>query len=243
MIVTIDGPAGSGKSTLAKMIAQRLGFTHLDSGALYRAIGVAAKEASVKFTDAELSSFLKKVSLELKGGGKVTLNGVDFSEKIRTPSAGKLASAVAVFPKVREFVVKTLRKSAEGKDVVIDGRDAGSGIFPDADVKIFLTASLQERAKRRWKELLSKGYKVSFDEVLSQIKQRDKKDKERKVAPLRIPEGAFVIDTSSKSPQEVLTQILQLIGRARGDEKEKEDEDNSHHRSGEFFKESAKEHG
>ncbi|WP_457678689.1 (d)CMP kinase [Thermovibrio sp.] len=210
-IITIDGPAGAGKSSLAKEIAKRFGYTHLDSGALYRAIGYGAKERGIDLKNQEeVIKFAKSAKVELKGE-RVFLNGKDITDKIRTPEGGMLASQVAQYPQVREVVVQILRKIAKGKRVVTDGRDAGSYIFPNAQLKIYLTASPQERAKRRHRELLSKGYRVNFQEILKEVVERDKKDQNRKFAPLRIPKGAVVIDTTGKSLEEVLKEVKKLI--------------------------------
>ncbi len=210
--ITIDGPAGAGKSTIAKLLAEKLGFLHLDSGAVYRAIGVAAKKAGIDLDDGSaVSSFLKSLSVEIKNGGRVFVNNVDLTEEIRKPEGGILASKVARFPEVREKVIEVLRKAAEGRKVITDGRDAGTNIFPDADIKIFLTASPEERAKRRYKELKEKGYNVTFEQVLKEVKERDYQDKNRKVAPLTVPEGACVIDTTGKTVEEVVREIEDLI--------------------------------
>jgi len=210
-IITIDGPAGAGKSSLAKEIAKRFGYTHLDSGALYRTLGVAAKEAGVNLADEKaVVELAKKLKIELKEN-RVFVNGKEITEKIRTPEAGTLASQVAQHREVREVVVKILRKLAEGKEVVIDGRDAGSYIFPEAELKIYLTASPEERAERRYRELLQKGFKVSYKEVLKEVIERDRKDASREFAPLTIPEGAVVIDSSGKSLEEVLKEVKELI--------------------------------
>jgi cytidylate kinase len=210
-IITIDGPAGAGKSSLAKEIAKRFGYTHLDSGALYRAIGVAAKEAGIDLTkEEEVVELAKGLEIKLKEN-RVLLNGREITDKIRTPEAGNLASQVAQHKEIREIVVKTLRKLAQGKEIVIDGRDAGSYIFPEAELKIYLTASPEERAKRRFRELLEKGFKVSYEKVLKEVIERDKKDANREFAPLAVPEGATIIDSTGKTFQEVLEEVRKLI--------------------------------
>ena len=210
-IITIDGPAGAGKSTIAKEIAKRFGFTHLDSGAIYRTIGVVCKEAGVNLEDEKaVLGVAKKLQIELKGD-RVLLAGEDITEKIRTPEGGFLASKVAQFKEVREIVVKILRDIAIGKRVVIDGRDAGTYIFPEADLKIYLTASPEERAKRRYEELIKKGFDVSYEEILKEVIERDERDKKRKFAPLVIPEGAVIIDTTGKTIEDVLSEVSQLI--------------------------------
>lgn len=210
-VITIDGPAGAGKSTLAKEIAKRFGFTHLDSGAIYRAVGIACEERDVNFEDEKsVVEVTKNSKIELKSA-KVFLNGKDITEKIRTPEAAFLASKVAQFKAVREIVVKILRKNAKGKKIVIDGRDAGTYIFPEADLKIYLTASPKERAKRRYEELKEKGFTVSYEQVLKDILERDKKDKNRTFAPLIIPKNAVIIDTTHKSVKDILFEVSQLI--------------------------------
>ncbi len=210
-IITIDGPAGAGKSTIAKEIAKRFGFTHLDSGAIYRAIGVACKEIGINLEDEKaVLGVAQKLQIELKEG-RVLLDGEDITEKIRTPEGGFLASKVAQFKEVREIVVKILREIAKGKRVVTDGRDAGTYIFPEADLKIYLTASPEERARRRYEELLKKGFNVSYEEILKEVIERDERDKNRKFAPLVIPEGAVIIDTTGKTIEDVLSEVSQLI--------------------------------
>ncbi len=211
-IITIDGPAGAGKSTLAKEIAKRFGYVHLDSGALYRAIGYGCKLAGVNLKNREaVLKVAENLKIELLPDGRVLLNGKDVTEKIRTPEGGLLASQVAQFPEVREIVVKLLRKIAEGKKIVIDGRDAGTYIFPNAELKIYLTASPEERARRRYEELKKKGFNVSYEQVLKEVIERDRQDENRPFAPLRVPERAFVIDTTGKSLKEVLSEVEKLI--------------------------------
>ncbi len=210
-VITIDGPAGAGKSTIAKEIAKRFRFTHLDSGAIYRTIGVACKEVGVNLEDEKaVLGVARKLQIELKGD-RVLLNGEDITEKIRTPEGGFLASKVAQFKEVREIVVKILREIAKGKRVVTDGRDAGTYIFPEADLKIYLTASPEERARRRYNELIEKGFNVSYEEILKEVIERDERDRKRKFAPLVIPEGAVVIDTTGKTIEDVLSEVSQLI--------------------------------
>ncbi|WP_456397673.1 (d)CMP kinase [Desulfurobacterium sp.] len=210
--ITIDGPAGAGKSTIAKLLAEKLGFLHLDSGAVYRAIGVATKRAGIDLDNEKaVSSFLKSLSIKIGDDGRVFVNNVDLTEEIRKPDGGNLASRVARFPDVRKKVIEILRKTAEGKRVITDGRDAGTNIFPDADIKIFLTASPEERAKRRYKQLKEKDYNVTFEQVMKEVIERDYQDKNREVAPLTVPEGAYVIDTTGKTVETVVREIEKLL--------------------------------
>jgi cytidylate kinase len=216
MIITIDGPAGAGKSTVAKEISKRFGYLHLDSGALYRAIGYACSLRGANLDNVqEVISVAKSIKVELTEEGKVILNGQDVTWEIRKPEGGYLASQVARFKEVREVVVKLLREMARGKKIVIDGRDAGSYIFPEADLKIYLTATPEERAKRRYKELKKRGFNVSYQEVLREVLERDERDKNRPFAPLVIPEGAVIIDTTGKSLETVISEISELIKRQR----------------------------
>jgi cytidylate kinase len=210
-IITIDGPAGAGKSTVAKEIAKRFGFIHLDSGAIYRTIGVVCKEREIDLEDEKaIVELAQTLNIEFKEG-KVFLNGEEITEKIRTPEAGFLASKVAQLKEVREVVVRILRSMAKGKKIVIDGRDAGTYIFPEAELKIYLTASPKERAKRRYKELKEKGFEVSFESVLKEVIERDERDKNRDFAPLTIPEGALIIDTTGKNIEEVIRSISKFL--------------------------------
>lgn len=212
-IITIDGPAGAGKSTLAKEIAKRFGYIHLDSGALYRAIGYGCRELGVDLKDeGAVVKAAEQFQIELFPDGRVVLNGRDVTKEIRSPEGGILASQVAQYPEVRELVVKILRKLARGKRVVIDGRDAGTYIFPDAQLKIFLTASPEERARRRYEELLKKGYSVTYEDVLREVIERDKSDRNRTFAPLKVPEGAVIIDTTGKSLEQVVEEVKGLLG-------------------------------
>ncbi|WP_457567414.1 (d)CMP kinase [Desulfurobacterium sp.] len=212
--ITIDGPAGAGKSTIAKVLAKKFGFLHLDSGAVYRAIGVAAQEAGVNLDDEkEIASFVRTLQIKLEDDGKIFVNGKNFTDRIRTPEGGILASKVARFSDVRKKVVEVLRETAKGRKVITDGRDAGTNIFPDAELKIFLTASAHERARRRYEELKSKGFDVSFEQVLKEVLDRDYQDKNRKVAPLVVPPDAVVIDTTGKTVDQVVGEIEMLLER------------------------------
>ncbi len=210
-VITIDGPAGAGKSSIAKALSKEIGFIHLNSGLFYRALGVFCHETGVNLDDEkQILKVANSFNIDVKGD-RVFINGIDFTEKVTTPEAGVLASKVARFKGVRDLIVDVIRKFADGKRIVIDGRDAGSFIFPEADVKIYLTASPEERARRRYRELKSKGFNVSFEEVFREVVERDRMDRERKFAPLVIPKGAVLIDTTNKPFEEVLSEVRRVI--------------------------------
>ena len=215
LIITIDGPAGAGKSTLAKLLAQKLGYLYLDTGAMYRAVALAAKEKGIDFQDHEaLGELCRKISLELRPspeGLKIILEGRDVSQAIRTPEIDHLSSLVAQVPQVRECLRARQRALASEGNVVAEGRDMGTQVFPEAPLKFFLTASAEERARRRHQDHLAKGLQVEFEEILEDILKRDQRDQKRKVAPLKIPEGAIVIDTSGLSVEEVLEKMLSYV--------------------------------
>lgn len=215
MIVAIDGPAGSGKSTVAKLLAKRLGFTYLDTGAIYRALGYLAKEKGVSLEDEEaLAELAKEMKLSFEDSGegiKVILNGEDVTRAIRTEEAGMAASIVSKHPKVRKALLDLQRRFAEKGDLVAEGRDMGTVVFPNAEVKVFLTASCEVRARRRYKELKEKGMNVSFEEVLESVKKRDQQDATRSVAPLKPADDAVIIDTSNMGIEDVVNKIARLV--------------------------------
>lgn len=216
--VAIDGPSGAGKSSLAKNLAKLLGFLYLDTGALYRTVGLYVCEAGVSGDDtAKIEDFISggniKINVEYNGGEqKVFLNGNDVSAKIRENHISKYASDVSKIPKVREFLLKTQREAAEKNNIVMDGRDIGTVILPNANVKIFLTSSPEERAKRRFEELTQKGQDVNYANILQEINARDAQDSERSAAPLKPAEDAIMLDNSDcKSPAETLDRALNII--------------------------------
>ncbi len=216
MIIAIDGPAGSGKSTIAKMLAKELGYTYIDTGAMYRAVALKVKEKGINPENEEdVVKLMKNTKINLKPdtkGVKVFLDGVDVSDKIRTEEIGKIASKIARHPQVRKILVQMQRQlGKEAKNVVIEGRDTGTVIFPDADVKIFLTASPEVRAERRFKELKEKGINVDYQQILKEVKERDFLDTTRKDSPLKPAEDAVIIDTTNKSLEEVFKEILGIV--------------------------------
>lgn len=216
--IAIDGPAGAGKSTIARKTAQELGFIYVDTGALYRTIGYAVNHFgfSTKKAD-EVVSALERIHVELKfidGEQRVFLNGEDVSELIRSPEVSMFASEVSAIPKVREFLFDLQQDLANHHDVIMDGRDIGTVVLPNADLKIFLTATAEDRAKRRYQQFLESGTVVDFDQLLEEIKQRDYNDSHREIAPLRQAEDALLIDTTGNTLEESI-DLLQKIIRNR----------------------------
>ncbi|WP_457644452.1 (d)CMP kinase [Persephonella sp.] len=216
MIIAIDGPAGSGKSTVAKRLSNILGYTYIDTGAMYRAVAYKVKQEGINPDDADaVVSIMKKINIKLEpsdNGVKVFLDGEDVSSKIRTEEIGKIASKIAKHSEVRKILVQKQREMGKkAKNAVIEGRDTGTVIFPDADLKIFMTASPEIRARRRWEELKNKGLDIDYNQILKEVKERDHLDQTRKDSPLRPAKDAIIIDTTNKSIDEVINQILELI--------------------------------
>lgn len=213
--VAIDGPAGAGKSTLARRLAAELGYIYVDTGAMYRAIGLYALRAGKDPKDnAAVDALLPDIRLRLasiEGEQHIYLNDEDVSGAIRTEQAGMAASAVGANPAVRAFLLELQRDMARTQDVLMDGRDIGTVVLPDASVKIFLTASPEARAERRWKEYQAKGVDLSFEKVLSDVKQRDEQDMHRAAAPLRQAEDAVLLDTSALDFEQSLNAMKQII--------------------------------
>lgn len=221
--VAIDGPSGAGKSTIARAAAKRLGYLYVDTGAMYRTIGLAACRAGIAVGETErVSPILAGLHIELayddEGVQHVVLNGEDVSAAIRTPEMSEYASFVSKIPEVRAYLLDTQRNLAKMHSVIMDGRDIGTVILPNAQVKIFLTASAEARAKRRHKEYLDKGQEISLDEVLEQMIRRDKQDTERATAPLRQAEDAVLLDTSEMTLDESIQAVLDHIQSKAGEE-------------------------
>lgn len=212
--VAIDGPAGAGKSTIAKAAAKELGFIYVDTGALYRAVAYNAVKNSVIDDEQGIISMLDDTKVELKyveGVQSVYLNGEDVSGFIRTPEISMGASKVSAIPQVREFLLNLQREIAKTNNVIMDGRDIATVVLPDAEVKIFLFASPECRAERRYKELVEKGENVSFDDVLKDVNQRDYQDSHREIAPLKPSEKSIMADTSELTLQESIDLIVNTI--------------------------------
>ena len=213
--VAIDGPAGAGKSTLARRLAAELGYIYVDTGAMFRTIGLYALRAGKDPKDNEaVNALLPEISLKfafIGGEQHIYLNGEDVSAAIRTEEVGMAASAVGANPEVRAFLLGMQRDMAKTQDVLMDGRDIGTVVLPDATVKIFLTASPEARATRRWKEYQQKGVEVSYEEVLADVRQRDYQDTHRAAAPLRQADDAQLLDTSEMNFEQSLEAMKKMI--------------------------------
>lgn len=215
LIVAIDGPAGAGKSTVAKRLAKELGYTYMDTGAMYRAFAWRVMEQGMDLSDErELRRVLQETNIELVehfGRPGVLLNGVDVTDRIRTPELSQLASRVSTSKIVRERMVELQRAIGSQGGVVAEGRDIGTVVFSDAEVKIYLDASSQERARRRFEEFRGQGSRVTMEETVSEMEERDRRDKERDVAPLRKAEDALVIDSTDSAVDGVVERIMREI--------------------------------
>ncbi|MCM1544842.1 MAG: (d)CMP kinase [Ruminococcus sp.] len=214
--VAIDGPAGAGKSTIARKAASELGYIYIDTGALYRTVGLAAMRAGkdLQSADSIAEVLTDELSVELKfvdGEQRMFLNGEDVSEAIRTPDASTAASKVSAVPKVRAYLFDLQKKMAKENDCIMDGRDIGTVVLPNADVKIFLTASAEARAQRRFKELTEKGMDVKFDDVLADMIERDYNDSHRAIAPLKQADDAVLCDTSNINLEQSIELIINTI--------------------------------
>jgi len=213
--IAVDGPAGAGKSTVSRGAAKKLGFIYVDTGALYRAVGLNALRLGIDTKDIEaVGASLANAKVELKftdGEQKVYLNGEDVSEAIRTPEASMAASNVSAIPAVRDFLFELQRDIARNNNCLMDGRDIGTVVLPWAQIKLFLTASPEERAMRRYKELAAKGQPEDYDKVLEEMKQRDYNDSHRAIAPLKPAEDAVLMDTSGQSLEQSIDAVTSLI--------------------------------
>lgn len=214
-IIAIDGPAGSGKGTIASFIAEKLGFLNVDTGAMYRSVTLAVLRKNIDMNDKEkIIELAKTLQIDLKnidGSIHAFLNGEDVSEEIRTPKVNASVSIVAAIKEVREIMVEHQRALAKDHDIVMEGRDIGTVVFPNANIKLYLEASAEERAQRRYKQNLEKGLEVPYEEVLESIKNRDKIDSTRADSPLRVPEDAVIVDTNGWLPEDARKNIYKLI--------------------------------
>lgn len=224
-IVAIDGPAGAGKSTIARKLAEALGYLLVDTGAMYRAVALAAQRRSIAWEDGPAVGALAR---ELADGGhivlargddgdvRVVLEEEDVTREVRTPELGRGASIVSVHPAVREVLVDLQRRAGQGGGVVLEGRDIGTVVFPDADVKFFLTAAPAVRAQRRFEELMARGSPTTLEATLAEVIARDEQDMSRATSPLRKAEDAHEVDSSTREPDEIVAAMLDLVRRTRG---------------------------
>jgi cytidylate kinase len=214
-IVTIDGPAGAGKSTISKILAQNLDYIYLDTGALYRALAYKALKKKISLEDvpalADLCSSTAVVLKNIDGRMKVYVDGEDVEGKIRTEEVSMAASKISTFAVVREKLLNLQREAGAHGGIIAEGRDMGSVVFPHADYKFYLDAQLEERIRRRYKELLEKGVSVEYQSVQKDMLARDKQDKQRNIAPLKVPEGAVIIDSDNLSVGGVVEKIISYI--------------------------------
>lgn len=215
MVVAVDGPAGSGKGTITKAVAEKLGLVYIDTGALYRCITLYIIRNNIDLEDKEkIQEILKDINIELKKEDnldKVYLNGEDVSIKIREKAVNELVSPVSTIGVVRENITNLSRKIAEGKEVIMEGRDIGTNVFPNAKIKIYLDATPEERAKRRLKQNEEKGIKIPYEEILENVKYRDYTDSHRELSPLKQAEDAIYIDSTNMTIEEVTEKIINII--------------------------------
>jgi CMP/dCMP kinase len=237
LIIAIDGPSGAGKSTLGRRLARELGLLYIDTGAMYRAAALAAIEAGVELSDAErVAGVARRASIRLEGDPdslRVVLDGRDVSEEIRGEGVGQAASVVSAIPEVRRELVRQQREMGARGSVVLDGRDIGTVVFPSADVKFFLTAVPEERARRRLDEERARHHAQTFEETLADINERDLRDSTRDDSPLRIADDAVVIDTTEFTIEEVFQRMLQVIReRLSADDDKRQSADGGRARGG-----------
>ena len=218
--IAIDGPAGAGKSSIAKALSKRLGYIYIDTGAMYRAVALFFVENNISDgTDSRIESLLDKLEISIKyedGAQKVILNGEDVTDKLRLEEIGKLASKFSAIGSVREKLVALQRKLAQKENVVMDGRDIGTVVLPNADLKIYLSASSKFRAKRRYLELLEKGHTdLDINEIEDEIIKRDEADMNREISPLKQADDAYYLDSSDMTLEEVVSKILSMVKEER----------------------------
>ncbi|WP_099206000.1 (d)CMP kinase [Scatolibacter rhodanostii] len=222
--VAIDGPSGAGKSSVARAVAEELGFIYVDTGAIYRTVAVALMQLAINVYDEEqIESALTKIQVNIErvdGEQRMFLGNRDVTELLRTPEITKTASVVAAVPTVRDFLLEIQRKIAQENHVIMDGRDIGTVVLPHAQIKIFLTASAEERAKRRIAQMEEAGMKPDPAAVLSDIRERDERDSNREIAPLRPAEDSILVDTSSSTKEETVQKMISIIKEKRENAKD-----------------------
>ena len=218
--IAIDGPGGAGKSTVAKAVAKRLDILYVDTGALYRTVGLYVKSRGVEPSDAQgVGALLGDISIEVKyegGAQHVYLNGVDHGDAIRTPEMSMYASLVSAIPSVRAFLLETQKEIARKNSVIMDGRDIGTVILPDADLKVFMTATPECRAMRRFKELTERGQSVRYEDVLAEMNQRDGQDSSRAIAPTKAADDAIYFDNSDLDFEQTVEAIIKMVEQRTG---------------------------
>lgn len=213
IVIAIDGPAGAGKSTISRIIAKRLNIEYIDTGAMYRAIALKAAKNGISIENIDgIKDLLENTDISFISG-RIFLDEIDVSNEIRTPEISSLSSSISAIPIVREKLVSLQRSMAKEKSLVMDGRDIGTNVLKDAKYKIYLTATVEERAARRYNELCRKKVDVSFENICKDIVLRDKNDMERKINPLHMAEDANLVDTTGKSIEEVVNDILSIVSK------------------------------
>ena len=213
-VLTIDGPSGAGKGTVSRAVAKLLEWHYLDSGSIYRSLAIAVLQADIALQDlSAIVQIAKEMQLEFECGDAllVRLNGIDITSQLATETTGNAASIVAAIPEVRAVLLQKQKDFQRKPGLVADGRDMGSVVFPDAQFKVYLTASAEERANRRYKQLIEKGIDANLSQITREIEERDRRDSERATAPLTVPEGATYIDSSSLSIQQVISTVIDLV--------------------------------
>ena len=213
-VLTIDGPSGAGKGTVSRAVARKLGWNYLDSGSIYRALAIAVLEEGLKLDDvAAISELAEKMRLEFDCGDDLTvfLDGRDITGQLGLEETGNTASIVAAYPEVRAVLLQKQKDFKQSPGLVADGRDMGTVVFPDAEFKVYLTASAEERARRRYKQLIEKGIDANIDKITREIQERDQRDQQRKTAPLKKADDALLIDSSELTIEQVIDKVMNLV--------------------------------
>ncbi len=213
-VLTIDGPSGAGKGTVSRAVAKKLGWNYLDSGSIYRALAIAVLEEGLKLDDvAAISELADKMRLEFECGDDLTvfLEGRDITGQLGLEETGNTASIVAAYPEVRAVLLQKQKDFKQSPGLVADGRDMGTVVFPDAEFKVYLTASAEERARRRYKQLIEKGIDANIDKITREIQERDQRDQQRKTAPLKKADDALLIDSSELTIEQVIDKVMNLV--------------------------------